>query len=100
MTAELTIDGQLLTVTSHEFNMTVQMIWVKKHHCCEPIIRHIFLSPLWFKKTVLKGIFFSKLQAADLFIEIRNQFIQGLDDQEWMDNETRNQARIKVRYRE
>jgi hypothetical protein len=40
---------------------------------------------------------FSKHQAASLFTEIRSQFIQGLEEQTWMDNRTREQARIKVR---
>ena len=39
---------------------------------------------------------FIKCQAADLFHEIKNQFIKGLEEQDWMDNSTRDQARIKV----
>ncbi|XP_028394155.1 endothelin-converting enzyme homolog [Dendronephthya gigantea] len=35
-------------------------------------------------------------RAADMFYEIRKQFIKGLEEQDWMDNSTRNQARIKL----
>lgn len=31
-----------------------------------------------------------------MFTEIKGQFIDGLKEQEWMDNATRAQARLKV----
>lgn len=31
-----------------------------------------------------------------MFTEIKSQFIDGLEEQKWMDNKTRAQARLKV----
>ena len=31
-----------------------------------------------------------------MFTEIKNQFVNGIDEQEWMDVETKDQARLKV----
>ena len=31
-----------------------------------------------------------------MFTEIKGQFIDGLEEQKWMDNATRDQARLKV----
>ena len=36
------------------------------------------------------------LQANELFKEIKGQFIGGLKEQNWMDDATRSQARLKV----
>ena len=33
-----------------------------------------------------------------MFKEIKGQFIDGLEEQHWMDNATRAQARLKVSY--
>ena len=38
----------------------------------------------------------ARKRATSLFIEIRSQFIQGLEEQKWMDDATRDQARIKL----
>ncbi|CAB3988922.1 endothelin-converting enzyme 2 isoform X2 [Paramuricea clavata] len=35
--------------------------------------------------------------AAEMFTEIKNQFIDGLEEQTWMDNATRAQARLKLK---
>ena len=56
---------------------------------------------LLFMQTVFKQIvltyFFSTFEADDLFTEIRKEFIEGLEEQDWMDDQTRDQARLKVR---
>ena len=35
-------------------------------------------------------------QAEDLFFEIKEQFVDGLEEQTWMDNTTRDGVRDKV----